>query len=411
MPVEALFIPAYKGEADLLVVSQALKDTTLSDPDLPSIITSTAVLSRVIDRLKLDTDPVTLSKKVKTKLPAKSSILELTYKDTDGVKAANVANAIADEAVSYFHDIATRGYADVLAALNKRIAQSKATIAEADKRLQHASANSGFASSDKALDDLTSQINDLQVQRGQINASLAADQATASALEKQLGDIRPIVRGEILQKDVVYQQVQTEVGRDTADLVSERASFQDSFPGLRALGQRVNRERDQANSAASVAIENGAGESPSYTQTVLDSERADGVVAADRERLRATDAQVADMQNHLRQVAGAGAVVGTLRAERDAALQQYITLTQRLSAAQGDAAQAASLGTLVVVSRAIPGTSLLWAWLLGIGILVLALAVGAAYAFDAIDRRLWGNREIEHVYGRPILVEFGGHAA
>jgi len=411
MPIAARLIPAYKGTAELLIVSEALKDTTLGDPDLPSILTSTEVLGRVIDRLKLDTDPVALSKKVKTQLPARSSILEVTYKDTDSMRAAAVTNAIADEAVTYFHEIATRGYTDVISALNKRIAQSKALIAEADKRLQHASADNGFASSDKALDDLTSQIDDLQVQRGQVNASLAADQATASALQKQLHDISPIVRGEILQKDIVYQQVQTEVGKDTADLVSQRASFRDSFPGLSALAQRVDREREQASSTAAAAIQNGAGESPSYTQTVLDSERANGIVASDEERLHATDAQLADMQDHLRKVAGAGAVVGTLRAERDAALQQYIALTQRLSAAQGDAAQAASLGTLVVVSRAIPGTSNLWMYLSAMGLLILALAVGAAYAFDALDRRLWGDREIERVYGRPVLVKVGGSAA
>jgi capsular polysaccharide biosynthesis protein len=391
MPIESIFIPAYKGEADLLIVSQALKDTTLSDPDLPNVITSTEVLTHVIKQLHLDMDPDKLSKKVKTKLPAKSSVIEVTYKDPDGVVAANVANAIADEAARYFHQVATRGYSDVLVALNRRIAQSRAAIADADRRLQSASANNAFASSDKALDDLTSQIDDLQVQRGQINASLSADQATAAALHKQLNDIAPIVRGEILQKDVVYQQVQTEVGKDTADLVSERASFRDSFPGLRALSNRLDSERDQADSVKAVAINNGAGESPSYTQTVLDSERADGLVASDRERLRATDGELADEQNHLRQVAGAGAVVGTLRAERDAALQQYISLTQRLSGAQGDAAQAASLGSLVVVSRAIPGPSLLWAWLLGIGVLVLMLAVGAAYAFGCARSTLLGQ--------------------
>jgi hypothetical protein len=27
---------------------------------------------------------------------------------------------------------------------------------------------------------------------------------------------------------------------------------------------------------------------------------------------------------------------------------------------------------------------------------------------DEIDRRLWGVREIENLYGRPVLIEFGG---
>jgi uncharacterized protein involved in exopolysaccharide biosynthesis len=410
MTMVAKTIPSYKGTAKLLIVSEALKDTTLAEPDLPSILTSTEVLGRVIHRLNLDTDPQTLAKKLKTKLPSHSSILELSYKDTSPDRAVSVTNAVADETSQYFHEIATSGYADVISALNTSIAQSKAKIAEADRRLQRASANSGFASSDKALDDLTTQIDDLQVQRGQIASSLAADQATVAALQKQLQDIQPIVKGEILQKDIVYQQVQTEVGRDKADLASEKSSFQDSFPGLSALAKRVERERAQAAQVGSDAIKNGAGESASYTQTMLDLERANGVVAADEQRLDATDAQIADQQSHLRQVAGAGAAVGTLRAERDAALQQYIALTQRLSAAQGDAAQAASLGTLLVVSRAIPGPSNLWMYLCLMGLVVLALAIGTAYAFDVFDKRFWGIREIESVYGRPVLLKVGGNS-
>jgi uncharacterized protein involved in exopolysaccharide biosynthesis len=408
MPFAAAVIPAYKGTADLLIVSQALnKDTTASDPDLPSILSSTEVLTRVIDRLKLHMDSATLAKRIKTKLPARSSILELTYKDTNAQRAADVANAVADESVAYFHDIATLGYNNVIADMERRIAQSKATIASADKRLQSASANSGFESSDKALDDLTSEINDLRVQRGQLGAALAADQASVDALKHQLQDIGPIVRGEILQRDVVYQNVQTVVGKDTADLISERASFTDSFPGLGALAKRLASERAQATATAAQAVQNGAGESSSYTQSVLDLERATGTVSEDQQRLKATDAELAQEQKHLRQVSGAGAEVGTLRAERDAALQQYMALTQRLSTAQGDAAQAASLGSLVVVSRAVPGGSAIFYYLLGIALVAVLLGIAASYAFDAADKRFWGDREIERVYGRPVLAKLG----
>lgn len=401
----ALIPPAHRATAQLLLVSQALKDTTMSDPDLPSIVTSTEVLDRVIDRLKLGTNPIALAKKVKTKMPVKSSSLELTYRDRDGVKAATITNAIADESASYFHEVATRGYSDAITALNRRIAESKANIAADDRLLQSKHA---FATSEKVLDDLTKQIDDLRVQRGQVTSSLAADKATALAFARQLRNINPIVRGEILQKDVIYQQGQGEVARDAADLISERASFHESFPGLSALEKRVDRERVQLKSAEVAAIKNGAGLSASSTQTILDGERAAGEVAADRERLRATDALMVAEQHHLQQVAGAGAAVDTFRAQRDAALQQYLSLTQRLGAAQGDAAMVASLGTLVVISRAVPGPSEPGIWPLVISVLILGLAIGAAYVADAIDRRLWGRREIENLYGRPVLIEVGG---
>ncbi len=406
MPFCVKYIPAYKATAELLIVSEALKDTTVSDPDLPSIITSTEVLNRVISRLGMDTTPVALAKKIKTKLPVKSSILALTYKDTDGARAAGVANAIADEASVYFHEVATRGYSEVLIALNSRIAESQARIAAADRLLQRASAKNAFSSSDKALDDLSSQIDELRAQRGQYGSSLAADQATMSALHSQLLNIKPIVRGEILQKDVIYQQLYAELARDVADSVSEQSSFRDSFPGLDALRKRIDRERRRLKAFEAAAVQSGAGLSPSFTQTILDSERAAGTVAADRERLRATDAQLGAEQLHLQRVAGAGARVGTLRAERDAALQQYIGLTQRLSAAEGDAAQAASLGTLVVVSRAVPESNLSM-WLCGLGASIVAIAIAAVYLVDALDRRFWEIRDIEDLYRRPVLNEVG----
>jgi capsular polysaccharide biosynthesis protein len=408
MPLASAFIPVYRGTAQLLIVSQALKDTTLSDPDLPSIITSNEVLSRVISRLKLNLDPGALARKIKTKLPPKSSIISVTYKDTDQDRAVAITNAIADESSAYFHELAVGGYSSVLSALNKRIAESNGKIAGADRKLQLASAKNAFASSDKALDDLTAQIDDLRAQRGQVSSSLAADVATAAALQDQLRRIDPIVRGEILQKDVVYQQLLTGLSKDAEDLVSERSSFRGSFPGLSALARRFQRERQQVEAASVVAIKNGSGLSPSYTQTILDGARAAATVSADRERLHAIDVQLAGDQKHLQQVAGASAVVGTLRAQRDVALQQYVSLTQRLSAAQGDAAQGVALGTLVIVSRAVPGPSSLTLWLIAIAGLTLIVALGLAYAVDSLDRRLWGIREIEHVYGRPVLLEVVG---
>ena len=255
---------------------------------------------------------------------------------------------------------------------------------------------------------LTTQIGELKVERGQVNSSLAADSATASAFESELRSINPIVHGEILQKDVIYQQLQAEFAKDVADLISERASFRDSFPGLAALSKRVNRERFQLRSFEALAIANGAGLSPSFTQTTLDGERAVGQVKADRERLNSIDAQLIGEEDHLRRVAGAGAMVATLRAERDAALQQYVTLAERMSGAQGDAAQGASLGSLVVISRAVPGPSSIYLWILLLAALIIVVAIGASFVVDAVNPRFWGVREIESVYGRPVLTEIGG---
>ncbi len=62
----------------------------------------------------------------------------------------------------------------------------------------------------------------------------------------------------------------------------------------------------------------------------------------------------------------------------------------------------------MVVSRAVPVPSESRKELLAIGaILMLALAIGIGHLVDGFDRRLWDVREIEHVYGRPVLIEVG----
>ena len=76
MPVvKKLTPPVFRATAELLIVSQTSKDTTESNPDLPTIVASTAVLDRVIKRLELRTNPLALGKKIKTKSPAKASTL------------------------------------------------------------------------------------------------------------------------------------------------------------------------------------------------------------------------------------------------------------------------------------------------------------------------------------------------
>ncbi len=403
LPVIRAFMPAsHKATADMLIVSQTLKDTTLSDPDLPSIITSTEVLKRVIHRLNLNTDPISLAKHIKTKVPAKSSILEITYEDKDAVKAATIANAIADESSAYFHEVATHGYNDAIASLRAQIAVSQKRIGASDELLQSRNA---FASSDKVIDGLTQQVNDLQVQRGQLASSLAADQSTANSFKEQLHNMQPVVRGEILQKEPVYQQLQAAFAKDVATLAYERASYRDSFPSIRALAEQVQRERLELRAAEASATRNGAGLSASATQNMLDAQRADGAVAADQERLRVTIDQLAAANQRLRQAAAARAATGALHAQRDANAQQYTALSQRLETAQGDAAQAASLGTLVVISRAVPGPQNLGLWPIGLAVLVVALAIGAAIGVDALDGRFRSGREVEKVYGRPVFAE------
>ena len=402
---------SYDATARLLAVSEVAKDTSATSVDLPSVAQSTEVVDRVNRRLNLS-DDVDVRHHIKAKVLPRSSILEITYRDIEKERAATIANAVADETVAYYHEIATRRYDDVTRQLNQAIAKLRSEIDAANGRLQRASVNNPYANYDKASEDLAARIAGLHAQRDQAYADLIADSATSSALQAQGPKIAGIVKQEILAADPVYTEIQKQLASDEATLAAQRATYTDSNPAVAALLSKVELERTQLLAAEQAALKNRAGSSASYASNVLAERQASGKTAADRARLQAIDTELAEAEQQARDTFGPGATVGVLRAERDAAQQQYLALTQRLSAAQADAAQAASLGTLVVVDRAIPSDShwqLLFEYFpLLYALSVCALAILAAYAVDGTDRRFWDSKDLEDLYGRPVF-EIGKH--
>jgi capsular polysaccharide biosynthesis protein len=397
----------YHATARLLVVNEAQKDTTSAGADLPTIAQSSAVLERVKRKLKLDEDVIAIRKAVKGKVLARSSIMEVTYRDQDPDRAALIANTVADETAVYYHEIATGRYDDVIRRLNENIAQRKAEVDAVNKRLQLAAVNNPYANASKASDDLMGQIGNLQALRDQAYADLLADRAALSAVTAQGPKIAGIVRQEALKSDAVYTGVEAQLALDEAALSVQRATYTDSNPAVISVREKVILERKQLRTMEAASLRKHRGSSATFASNALDEGKAAGKVASDEARVQAYDGEIAVAQQHFRETFGPGASIAVMHAERDAAQQQYLALVQRLSEAQADATQAASLGTLVVVDRALAGESL-WRMVfayfpLVYGLFVCALALAAAYAAESLDRRLRHPEDLEDLYGRPVF--------
>jgi uncharacterized protein involved in exopolysaccharide biosynthesis len=409
--VIAPFLPrvihqTYLATARLLVVSEVAKDTTLTSTDLPSIAQSSAVLERVQRRLNLGPE-VDLSENVRAKVLPRSSIMQVTYGDRDSERAALIANAVADETVVYYREIAVARYGDVTRLMSQKIEQLRAQIDTANRRLQRASAGNPYVNSDKAGENLTARVDALRTARDQAQADLVADRAKHSALAAQGPKIEGIVQQEVLARDPVYTNVQAQLAEDEAALAEKRATYTNENPVVIALSEKVDLERTHLRTVEAAALRSRFGTSPSYASNLLEERKAAGTVAGDEARVAALNAELAEAEGHLRDTFGPGAAVGVLRAERDAAQQQYLSLTQRLSSAQADAAQAASLGTLVVVDRAVAGKAkweMLFAYFpLVYALLVCVLALAAAYVAESTDRRFRDAGDLEDFYGRPAF--------
>ena len=405
--VPLMIHPSYRATARVLVVNEATKATEDASSDLPAIAQSSAVLERVRSRLKVEDDLETFRKHVKAKASAHSSIMEITYRDRDDRRAGTIANAIADETVVYYREIATGRYDDVTRQLSGTIVQLRAQINNVNGELQRLSADNPYANSDRASEDLTTHIGELRTVRDQAYADLLSDRAADAALAGQGPRIAGIVEREVLASDPVYSAIEKQLATDEAMLAVQSATYTDANPAVASLRARLDLERTQLRKAAAAALQSRKGSSVTYASNVLEQRKAAGKAAGDEARVQALDGQIAEAQRHLRETFGPGASVQVLRAERAAAQQQYLEVTQRLSSARADATQAASLGTLVVVDRAVADTAM-WKTLLGLlpvlyALFICGLAIAAAYALENIDRRFRDARELEEFYGRPVF--------
>jgi capsular polysaccharide biosynthesis protein len=90
---------------------------------------------------------------------------------------------------------------------------------------------------------------------------------------------------------------------------------------------------------------------------------------------------------------------------------EYNVLATRRATALANRAEASSLGSVVVLDRAIRADTQLAGGRTRAAIvalvLTLALAFGAAFFVDALDPRIRRAEEIEELYGIPVVANVG----
>src|ERR1035441_6940222 len=111
----------------LIIASNNGRDPSVTSIDLPSVATSTAVLTHVAQQLNLSV--LELKRGVRASVKARSSIMEIGYRDKLADRAVAVPNAIADEVVTYYDSISSSGADVTIRKLDKAVAADLSAIA------------------------------------------------------------------------------------------------------------------------------------------------------------------------------------------------------------------------------------------------------------------------------------------
>ena len=119
-----MVVPKYKSSTKVYVLNNNINEKKLTTQDFQignyllkdykEIILSSKVLERVIDKNGIKMNLVELRSKIEVKIPQDTRILTITVEDTDAKRAADIANAIRDEAFEEIKEITKEESVNIL---------------------------------------------------------------------------------------------------------------------------------------------------------------------------------------------------------------------------------------------------------------------------------------------------------
>lgn len=397
----------------VLVAETGARDPSVGIVDLPSIATSTVVLQRVRDELKLPISLIDLKANVSASVLGKSSIMAIGFRNESAERAIAVSNTVADQLSQYYGEISTQRYDVNVDRLSSELRDAAGRMKAIDKQISRVVGTDPFVVSDKSVDNITTEIATLEDLRAAALAQLQGDEALASTTLPD-GTLAKTARHEILADDPAYQAERTTLATDSNQLSTDQATYTNAFPGLPGEIAKINGENASLAREARRAVASPDAYSLTAATVAAQHSRQLAVVAGDRDRLAQVDARVAREREYLGALPTTGSTYAQLAAQRDALQTEYTALATRRANALANRAEASSLGSVVVLDRAIKADTQLAggrtrAAVVGL-ILVLALAFGAAFLVETLDSRVRRPEDVEELYGIPVVASFGAKA-
>jgi len=407
LPFVLVFLkPTYVATAHVVMIG---KESVIPSGDMATFATSPTVLGRVAARYNLGDDLSQLSSKVDANVSIRSNVMPISYRSKDPKLALLVTNALADETVAYYRELSGGQYDRMIAFLRSSAQRDIAQIRTTDLALQQAAQQDTFVGADSALESITARINDLQSQRASAYATMVSDEAIADAHSAQPSEITGIVKQEVLAGNPYIAALRAGQAHDAAQLELERSQFTDRFPGLPGLEDQVGREKNVLSAAEASALADSPSSSASYATVVLATRNAQAVAAGDRARVAAIDSQIADGQQHLRDLPGTGSTVNVLRAERDGAKASYAMAIARLTETQANQAAAGTIGSVALLDHAVDSAPRIPRVAMDciVAFLLIALTITTGFIVDIFDPTLRTPEAVEKLYGIPVIGNLG----
>ena len=388
----------------------ATAELTIQPSDLTILIQSENVLSRVARDINFGGTADVLGKQIKAHVGLQADVMPIQFTDKDPNKAIAGANAVADELTRYYRELAMSRFDQLISDLRKQSTAKRADLARFDADLQRTIARDPIVAGQDPT-AMSLQFAALQTQRDQLEAAAKGDEKIADYGVALSTATLPLARHEINEDDPAFVALRKQFSADSAELHRLEAAYSSSYPGLPELRANVAREAQQVAAAQQRLNRTTPLSSKSYNLAVTDQFKAMGQQVADNARLAQIDAQIAALRASVSGRLGSSVTAASMRRDRAAADSALALLQARLAAAEADRSVAGSLGSIAVISQAEYAVPATWTKPKVILLAMLAaafwLGLGAIALLERFDRRLRSRKQIESLYGIPVVTSVG----
>ena len=405
--------PSYEATSEVSYVGSgansagnSLTNAILPVSDLSDLVMSTAVIESARRAAHIDESVDTIRSSMSVKGSPHSNVVPIVVRMKNATRALALANDLADATVARYGTLVSGQYDTLLAKIRSQLTFEQAQIHDIDAKLQAAVQGQPAVGAADSLDTISKNLTDLESQRATAYATFIGDKAASSAQSTGSdSNLKSAIREQILTADPAYQAMQTTEAKDAAALATAKGGYTDAFPGLAGMEVRVRVERNAAERAAGEALASHPGNSATYSQLALNRHAAEALAAGDKARVQAIDLNIASAKAALKDLPRYGVQADIYRAKRDSATSAFQALELRYQQTQVDRAQATALGAAFVLDHANGAYPRIPAIVLAtlIAFFILALAIGGAYAAEAVDPRIRTAVDVEDLYGAPRI--------
>jgi uncharacterized protein involved in exopolysaccharide biosynthesis len=403
--------PHYQATSTVMQVGvgdqNARADT--ASTDLPTLLLSSSVAGTVRRQMHIDESPDDFIASITPKTVPGSTVLAITYQDSDRVRAVDTANALAERMSAYYREIAFQRLDALDGYLKGKLREQERDIADIDSRLSESVVAHPDAAGKDIVNAAANRVASLQAQRDEYDVKVRGDDAYVASEEQRIANLSSTFHYEMEQADPLLRELQQHVALDTASAAPLLAGYRPDYPGVQSLTSQLARERKLVSSRQADLKNVPVGASGTFRRAEISLSNAKATAADDRAQLQTLDAQIGEARESMRVLPKLNYSIDALETRRTADVSAYEALATRRSTVIADQAENASVGSVVVVDRAVTADASLIGGhsvrLAGGLVSVVFLAIGLAFVLEALDTRLRDGGAIERTYGRPYLGE------